>query len=210
MQESANSLVPVPDHMKGLRFDDGKGYLVPWFVQWDGNTPMFPVMDSGKLIRAIREGRCWVCGNSLGVFRASVVGPMCAVNRVSAEPPSHRDCALFSVMKCPFLTNPRRGRRDVEGAVAPAGMMIERNPGVSLVWISKGGTPFNDGRGGILFDIGDPEEALWYSRGRLATREEVKEAHDSGIPILRDACETEGDHAALTRLEEKAMALWPA
>ena len=38
----------------------------------------------------------------MGVHKAFVIGPMCAVNRVIApEPPSHRDCGTFSARVLP-------------------------------------------------------------------------------------------------------------
>ena len=33
------------------------------------------------------------------------------MNRTSAEPPSHRDCAEFAVKACPFLTQRELTRR---------------------------------------------------------------------------------------------------
>jgi hypothetical protein len=33
-----------------------------------------------------------------------VVGPMCGINRNSAEPPSHKECAQWSARNCPFLS----------------------------------------------------------------------------------------------------------
>jgi len=47
----------------------------------------------------VRHKRCWLCGQPLGKFMCFVVGPMCAINKTSAEPPSHRDCALYAVQE---------------------------------------------------------------------------------------------------------------
>ena len=115
---------------------------VPWFV-WidDDGVPDFRVVGPGKLHQALRGGLCWVCGRGFsgGEERAFLVGPMCIINRVSAEPPSHVDCAVFSARSCPFLATPSMVRRDrhmPEGAVNPAGIMIRRNPGASVVWVT--------------------------------------------------------------------------
>src|SRR6267154_1896953 len=91
---------------------DERGYPVPWFVEWIDGKPDFRVMDSDKLVEAIKYKRCWVCGGPLGHYKVFTIGPMCMVNRTSAEPPSHRDCAEFSVRNCPFLTTPDMHRRE--------------------------------------------------------------------------------------------------
>src|SRR5215831_18617572 len=119
-------LPPLPRRMKALPVD--RGYPVPWFVEWIDGVPDFRIMDGRKLVRAVRERLCWVCGQPLGSFLAFTVGPMCAVNRISSEPPSHRDCAVFSAKACPFLTRPTMRRREAgrpEEAEQPGGMMID-------------------------------------------------------------------------------------
>jgi hypothetical protein len=47
---------------------------------------------------------------------------------MSAEPPSHRECAEYAVRACPFLTRPLavRNERGLDG-FEPAGVMIKRN-----------------------------------------------------------------------------------
>src|SRR4051812_13821199 len=102
-------LPPMPPSIAALPRDH-RGYPVPWFVAWSEGRPIFPAADPQKLVRAIRERRCWVCGDLLTRYLAFVVGPMCTVNRVSAEPPSHLKCAEFSTRACPFLTRPKMKR----------------------------------------------------------------------------------------------------
>src|SRR5262245_2742625 len=97
-------LPPVPERMRKLPLH--RGYPVPWFVEWIEGVPDFRIMDGRKLVRAVKEKRCWVCGELMGSYLAFTIGPMCAVNRISAEPPSHRECASFSARGCPFLTRP--------------------------------------------------------------------------------------------------------
>ncbi len=65
---------------------DQRGYHVPWFVAWIDGVADFRVTDNAKLVRAVNERRCWVCGEKMGRHLAFLIGPMCAVNRVSAEP----------------------------------------------------------------------------------------------------------------------------
>jgi hypothetical protein len=201
-----------------------RGYPVPWFVQWmDGEqavdpgvgAPDFRVMDSRKLARALKESRCWVCGEKLGAIRCYVVGPMCAVNRTSAEPPSHRDCAEFSARACPFLSRPHMRRREAgkpAGLAESPGIMLARNPGVTLVWVTRGTLTKRDFNGGLLFDLGEPIETLWFAEGREATRAEVMASIDSGLPALRELAEEEGPLALreLERYMDRAMPLVPA
>lgn len=209
--------VPMPERIARLPRDPRRRFPVPWFVAWLGDPPMpdFRVIRPNGIALAVNGKRCWVCGGQLGRFKAYVVGPMCAVNRTSAEPPSHRDCAVYSARTCPFLTRPHARRRDAgkpEDAVKPAGIMIERNPGVALIWITTKLLYKPDMRGGVLFDLGHPEEVLWFCHGRSAQRDEVEHSIDTGLPILREMAEDEGPRAVaeLERLTTQARELLPA
>jgi hypothetical protein len=195
------------------------GYKVPWFVAVIDGQPDFRVIRAGGIQAALRGGLCWVCGIPFlrQEDRAFAVGSMCAVNRVSAEPPSHRDCAVYSAVHCPFLATPQMVRRDrhkPEGASNPAGIMLTRNPGVALVWVTryKSWGTRGDGSGGTLFDIGDCREALWFARGRAATRGEVLASIDSGLPVLREMADQDGPAAVaeLKVMHEAALAVIPA
>jgi hypothetical protein len=211
--------IALPEAMKALPVDR-RGFPVPWFVEWTDGVPDFRVIAPGKLVAAVREHRCWVCGGKLGRLKVSVIGPMCAVNRVSAEPPSHLPCARYSVQACPFLGNPRmrRNERSLPEERFVPGLMIERNPGVAALWASLhnskpvdvSGAPI--GNGGVLFQIGAPEHVEWWSHGRLATRAECRDAIASGLPSLRAIAELEGDGAIedLARATLRAVALLPA
>lgn len=194
-------------------------YPVPWFVAFPDGAPDFRVIRPGGIQIALSRKLCWVCGLPFQrqEDRAFVIGPMCAVNRVSAEPPSHQDCAVYSATSCPFLTTPnmiRRERHMPEGAANPAGTMIRRNPGVALVWVTgyKSWATFGDGNGGTLFDIGEPKEALWFAHGREATRAEVLASIDSGLPILAGMAQEDGPDAVaeLERMHETALKLVPS
>ena len=197
---------------------DARGYPVPWFVQWftDGEpgepgvgVPDFRVVDSRKLVAAVRGRLCWFCGRPMGAYLAFVVGPMCGVNRTSSEPPCHRTCAEFSARVCPFLSRPKAQRREAnlpEGNLShPAA--IPRNPGVTLVWITYGYRVIKQERGAVpLFTMGDPIEALWYAEGRAATRAEVEASIESGLPFLLEAAHQDGDEA-IAELERRRVAL---
>ena len=198
---------------------DKHGRPVPWFVAWIDGKPDFRVVWAGAIREALYRSRCWTCGIPFlrQEDRAFVIGPMCAVNRVSAEPPSHRDCGIYAATHCPFLATPnmvRRERHLPADAGNPAGFSIRRNPGVALVWVTRyrAWKTFRDDRGGTLFDIGEPREALWFARGREATRAEVLASVDSGLPILREMAERDGP-AAVAMLEaqhERSLRYLPA
>lgn len=167
------------------------GYPVPWFVAWIDGQPDFRVVGAGKLDDAVRFGLCWLCGQPRGANAAFVIGPMCSVNRISPEPPSHRDCAIYAATACPFLATPSMRRRDGNlpaDASEPDGDMIRRNPGVALVWVTRTWRTLHHYR---LFDIGDPIETRWYAEGRDATRAEVLASIESGLPILKDSAAQE-------------------
>jgi len=211
-------MTSTPPRIAALPQDKHHRY-VPWFVAWINGIPDFRIIRPAGIQVAFQSKLCWVCGVPFQrqEDRAFVIGPMCAVNRVSSEPPSHRDCAVYSATACPFLTTPNMTRRDRHmpgGASAPAGISIPRNPGVALVWVTsyrEWGT-FRDGRGGTLFSIGEPREALWFAHGRPATRAEVLTSIDSGLPVLREMAGTEGAGAAaeLEVMHERALRYVPA
>lgn len=72
-----------------------------------------------------------------------------------------------------------------------AGIGIKRNPGVICLWTTKKFKPFDDGKGGILFEIGPAEAVEWYAEGRPATREEVEESVRTGLHHLTDVAAEE-------------------
>lgn len=202
--ELRNDLPPLTKRLECLPIDPERGYPVPFFTAWikDGKrvhpgtgTPDFRITDPVALNACVGLGLCWCCGQKLGVHRTYVVGPMCVINRASAEPPSHNDCAEWSVMGgCPFLSRPKMVRREIEDdlKVHIAGHMIGRNPGVMVLWQVEDRLRMievPDGSG-YLFNIGEPTRVRWYKEGRPATNEECIEAIDTGIQNLLDLCET--------------------
>lgn len=189
--------IEVPRRMRALPLNRA-GYPVPWFVAWIDGAPDFRIIGPGKIRDAVRWSKCWLCGEPLGRYQAFTIGPMCAVNRTSAEPPSHGDCAVYAARACPFLANPARRRREAhkpDGTVDPPGITIRRNPGVALVWTTHRYRRKSDGEGGLLFDIGDPVEVAWFAEGRPATRAEILESIRSGLPQLRDLAVEDGPDA---------------
>jgi hypothetical protein len=205
--------VAIPKRIAKLPTDE-RGYPIPFFVGYDERgLPDFRMMDGHKLIRAVKDRLCWICGEMLGRHLAFCIGPMCALNRSNAEPPMHKECANFSVRVCPFLVNPdqKRNPRKVHGEYCePAGEMIKRNPGVTLIWITESYDIYRDelrgGVRGLLFRLGDPLEVTFWCEGRPALRHEVVESIESGYPILENMALQEGVDALKALMEAKAKA----
>ena len=86
-----------------------------------------------------------------------------------------------------------------------AGIAITRNPGVICLWTVKAWRTFDDGKGGTLFNIGEPRHVSWWREGRPATFAEVMESIDSGTPLLREMCDTPEAHYELGRRVGKAI-----
>lgn len=171
----------------------------------------FRVVDARKFKPAIEDKLCWICGQRLGQYLAFTIGPMCAINRTISEPPSHRECAEWSIKACPFLTQREDERRETnlpDGIVPPAGCGLKRQPGAVLLWLTKSYRVMRaPGGSGILFQIGDPHETHWFREGRAATRAEVLESIESGYPLLREAAEREGERAVAQLEQQKLKAL---
>ena len=142
-----------------------------------------------------------------------VIGPMCSINRISAEPPSHPQCAEFSAKACPFLSKPKAKRREAdmpEGTLDHTGLMIDRNPGVTLLYGAES-YDLAPAPGGFLFALGAPRTTRWFCEGRLATRAEVDASIQSGLPILQKEADAQGPEAqrALARAIKRAESILP-
>lgn len=214
MNELRKGLPELPPRFKKLPVDH-RGYPVPWFVTWIDGKPDFRIADGSKRVRAVRERLCWQCGEPLGKFLAFVIGPMCAVNRVTSEPASHRECAEFAVRACPFMTRPHAQQRTAnlptEGG-NPGGVSLGGNPGAQVIWITTTFRPFNTPPEGWLISVGDPVETLWYCEGRRATRPEILSSFDARLPLLASIAKQQSPEAeqALLRQVAAAMRLVPA
>lgn len=191
------------------------GLPVPWFVAWIDGRPDFRVVDTQKMRIAHRQKRCMLCGDTLGVHGSFAIGPMCAVNRVSSEPPSHKDCCEYAVKACPFLSDPEKTRRDTNlpNHQSAAGFGVKRNPGVTAIWTTRSWERFQAyaGAPGYLWRLGEPESVTWWCRGREATHGEVMDAINRGLPTLIEMAKPEGVAAiqALERAYETALPLLP-
>jgi len=201
--------IPIPARMRHLPLSD-TGFPVPWFVAWVDGKADFRCADGRKHARAVNADLCWLCGNTLGRFKVFVIGPMCAVNRTTAEPPCHRECAEYAVAACPFLSKPRMRRNEVDlpdGHANPGGIMIKRNPGCTLLWITHDYRLIR-ASGGVIFKIGEPVEIIAYAEGRRATRAELEASIQSGLPLLATECDGEEAMRALAQQVERTNLLF--
>lgn len=214
---TALDAVPMPPQIAALPRNK-VGYPIPWFVATfpDGHRD-FRVASAERIYDAVRFDKCYTCGQPIGSYKAFLIGPMCAVNRIAPEPPSHRDCAQYSARVCPFLSTPAMVRRErgmeFEDRIDPGGVMLLRNPGVTALWITRDYTPVKPPNGSHVFRIGEPKDVTWWRESRAATRAEVLESMESGRPLLIEACEKDDDPAgALQHMETewaKALTLIP-
>lgn len=223
MTKHRDDLPPMPHGIGKLPVDD-RGYPVPWFVAWINGKPDFRVIHPRRMVPAIRHNRCWICGERMEPPYTFPIGPMCAVNRNIAEPPSHHACAKWSAEVCPFLTLPKAKRRDAsmpDGTKSPAGIGISRNPGVVCLWTTYLYEIFNPGtKGGstpgVLFSLGEPVSVEWICEGRPATRAKVEDSIRSGLPLLEELAVRQdeeqpgaGASLALARMVEVSKIYWP-
>ena len=201
--------IPLPKRL-GRRPINERGFPVPWFVSRINGVWDFVNLDPNKVFEAARQDICFLCGEKLGQYKAFVIGPMCSINRISAEPPAHFECAEYAVKACPFLARPNAKRNYDKVLIGCTddipGMAILHNPGVTLIWVTKGWQL----KGG-LFHLGEPVTVHWYAEGRTATRTEIDAAIAKGLPLLRQAAASEGRQAMreLDRYIERAERLLP-
>jgi len=216
--------VPIPVRL-ARRPRDHRGFIVPYFVAWltesgeladeSAGTPDFRVIDHRRMTRCVNEGRCWTCGDKLGVHLAFVLGPMCTINKIISEPPSHKECAEYSLKVCPFLSRPRmrRNTKELPDHKHSAGLPQERNPGMCALWITRSYQPFRPhvGQDGVLFRVGPYEQVIWWKEGRPANRAEALAALEDGYELLKLDAAQEGDDAvgALEKMTADALRTAP-
>lgn len=204
--------VAVPPRLD-RRPRDRHGRIVPWFVAYlDNGEPDHRLAGPDRFRDAVRLNLCILCGEGLGSYKAFCIGPMCTINRVTAEPPAHKDCAEYAPKACPFLLNPNMRRRDKlpENTVPPDGIMCPRNPGISVVWTTRRWTKKP---GYQLFDLGEPTEVTWWREGRPATYGEALDSLLSGLDVLKTEAANDADperaQASLQQQYERAVNYLP-
>lgn len=205
MTEIRRGLPPLTPRIAKLPVDP-RGYPVPWFVAKVNGAYDFRVVEPSRKAVALRDHRCWICGEKLGRFLAFVIGPMCVVNRNTSEPPSHLDCAEYAVKACPFLMRPKAQYRTAnlpEGSRVPFGS-LPGNPGAQAIYSCNSFQAYRVSAvlPDVLMRLGPPTNVSWWAEGRPATRTEVLDAIAGRLHFLEEAAKTEGD-AALRHLERE-------
>jgi hypothetical protein len=184
---------------------------VPYFVAWKDGQPDFKTVDATRTITSYQDKLCFICGQRLGAYKAFVIGPMSMVNQVSAEPPSHVECAQYALRTCPFLVNSQRKRRPsylFEGETfEPGSVFFEHNPGVMALWVTKTFRAQKQ-EDGLMFALGEPVELEWWCQGRMAGRAEVADAFERGVAALQTRAPAEVVVKVLRRCET-AKKFWP-
>jgi hypothetical protein len=212
-----SDLPPRPPRIARLPLTE-KGYPALWFSAVIDGKHDLRVADPVKKSMGLRGPLCWLCGEPVGRYGAFCIGPMCGINRITAEPASHRECCEYAVRACPFMTRPMavRNERGLDeaawprhiGTVEPGGDMIKRNPGVTLLWVTREWRPWRVNNG-VLVKLGEPTSLSFWREARLATRAEVLASIESGFPLLREPAERQGPDAvkALQRMWNEFFAI---
>lgn len=201
--------IEVPELMRDLPVCPVRKLPIPWFVSMVDGKPEFRLADGRKLWQAIRGDQCWVCGKKLKNTVVFVTGPTGAINRITSEPPSHRECAEYSVKACPFLSRPKMVRREdglPEGTVEAPGLVIKENPGISCLWFC-GQFKIRQFPDGILFSLPDPFRADWWSEGRKATRLDVIESLNTAYAAIEPVAAKESPEALLDAKKALKLAM---
>jgi len=213
MSELRRGLPPLPKLFEHLPIDE-RGYPVPWFVSKVDGKFDFRFADAAKRERAVKERRCWLCGVGIGQNLAFVIGPMCAVNRNTSEPPCHKACAEFAVQACPFMVLPSAKYRDAgkeELSVKSHFGALPGNPGAVCIWITRSFKTY-DVPGGWLIRIGEPVEVSWWCEGVSATRRQILDSFERRLPALQELAAAQGPAAEeeLEAMVKKAKTYLPS
>lgn len=211
--------VPMPSRIRALP-RNRVGYPIPFFAATIDGERDFRVGDPDAYRACVLDRACWVCGQRRKAKEhAFVIGPMCAVNRTSQDPPCHVECAEYAAKVCPFMVRPNMVRRErgLPDTVGNAGIAIQRNPGACLIWVAKDFKIYEPSVGGgygVLLKLGDPLATSWWAHGRPATRDEVVESMRTGLPLLEAECDHDEDpewsRKVLQRQYEQALRYLPA
>jgi len=202
-----------PTRMRARPIDE-RGYSIPYFVGYVNGKPDFRCADQAKFAACVKFKKCWLCGEKLGVHHTFVIGPMCVVNRVTSEPPCHLECATYAMKGCPFLKLPNAQYRLAnrpEGYVEPAGVGLTHNPTACALYTCREWHLVKVSNG-YLLQLGEPSNVEFWHRAQLATRGQVIDAMNIGLPKLAEVAREEGPDslAELRRMLHVAQAYLPA
>lgn len=141
------------------------------------NAAGSPIPWCASLPEAVNKRRCWICGERLGQYMAFTLDPHTTLTRLSPEPPSHLDCALF-VAQDQHSDYPKSATS------------------FSIVYVTKLYDSRRDREGRPIFLVTEPEDPIyWFFQGRQATPNEAVNALMAEWPTRKAAAEAEGRRA---------------
>jgi hypothetical protein len=167
----------LPVRMRALP-RDAAGQPIPYLLTQLATKAESPLGPDLALHAIYQQKRCWICGQQLGRYAAFMTDALTSVTRVCRTPPAHHDCAKHAAM---------------------VGLMQPRDLKVSLVWVTRT-YDMQTTANGHVFVVGDAEQTFWFTEGRTASRDEVMEAMQTGLPKLY-AVAHEGGDAAVSGLD---------
>lgn len=127
----------VPQHLAHLR--QWNGIPVPFTVAWADDVPDFRVVNPEHVRDCFVKRLCGVCGRNLGEFAYFIGGPQCKDHRLFADPPMHKDCAIFAAHACPFLNGSTKSYSNRETAMPTTTneMMADKRPDLMFIMQAK-------------------------------------------------------------------------
>ena len=107
-------LPPIPDHL-AKRPRDHRGFPIPFVAAWANGKPDFRVVDDKPATECVRKALCALCGGFMPRGdRWFVSGPISHNNRLFLDPAMHKDCAVFALQTCPYLSMPKAHHSNLE------------------------------------------------------------------------------------------------
>lgn len=114
----------IPDFLSHLPVDE-RGYPIPYFAPVVNGKPDFRLLDKEKFDICTQYNKCAVCGRKLlKKLYYFIAGPQGAKNKISTDPPMHKECSGFSLAACPHLHFEKAERRQIN---LPNGTVVD-NP----------------------------------------------------------------------------------
>ena len=100
----------MPDRIAKLPKDD-RGYPITYIAAYINGKADLGIQDYAKVLSCVNEWRCHVCGEKLGKLGYFIAYEPIQKRPRFLDPAIHRECALYSLMVCPYLANPSAKHR---------------------------------------------------------------------------------------------------
>lgn len=114
--------VTLPKKMRALG-KDRRGYPIPYILLRDTDgRPHYTVNDTHRVMKALQEKRCGICGTRLDKPMWFVGGPLSALHMDGAYIDSalHHECMTYALQVCPYLAAPNYSGRIDTATIDPA------------------------------------------------------------------------------------------